>query len=127
MEGVKGRRGGARPGAGRPPRLAVKLFVPPPPAPSAKLPPKTTAAVGSVAAPAALPPHEDPKVFLLALMNNQEADIKIRAEAAKALMPFTHAKPGEVGKKDERKEAAKKAGAGKFAQASAPKLIVNNR
>lgn len=127
MEGVKGRRGGARPGAGRPSRLAVKLFVPPPPAPGAKLPPAKKAAAVDTTAPVAVPAHEDPKVFLLALMNNQEADIKIRAEAAKVLMPFIHAKPGEAGKKDERKEAAKKAGAGKFAPASAPKLIVNNR
>lgn len=71
--------------------------------------------------------HKDPKIFLLALMNDLEADIKLRADAAKSLMPFMHMKKGEGGVKDERKEAAKKAGAGKFGAAPPPLRVVSNR
>lgn len=71
--------------------------------------------------------HKDPKVFLLALMNDLEADIKLRADAAKSLMPFMHMKKGEGGIKDVRQEAAKKAATGKFGAAPPPLRIVNGR
>jgi phage terminase small subunit len=71
--------------------------------------------------------HSDPKMFLLAAMNDVELEGKLRIDAAKALMPFVHPKVGEAGKKDQRQDAAKKAGAGKFAAAAPPKLVVNNR
>lgn len=113
MAGVKGRSGGARPNSGgaRPnsgpkPKPPVKLGIPVPVA-------------GSLA-------HSDPKVFLLALMNDLEADIKLRAEAAKVLMPFVHQKVGETGIKDEKAEKAKKAAAGKFGAAAPPKLVAVN-
>jgi len=68
----------------------------------------------------------DPKAFLIAAMNDGRTEPKLRVDAAKALMPFVHAKVGEAGKKDAKAEAAKKA-AGKFAALAAPKLVVNNR
>lgn len=111
MAGVKGRSGGpransggARPGAGRKPAPKVMLDIPVPVADSLA--------------------HKDPMVFLMALMNDLEADIKVRADAAKALLPFIHGKKGEGGKKDEQLDAAKKAGKGRFAAAQAPLRMV---
>ncbi|PQV50981.1 terminase small subunit [Paraburkholderia sp. BL21I4N1] len=69
----------------------------------------------------------DPKAFLLAAMNDQNTEPKLRVDAAKTLMPFMHAKMAEAGKKDAKADAAKKAGAGKFAATVPPKLVVNNR
>lgn len=57
--------------------------------------------------------YSDPKDFLTAVMNDGGEDVKLRVDAAKALMPYIHAKPGEKGKKQERQEAAEKA-AGRF-------------
>lgn len=74
-----------------------------------------------------LPVTDDPKVFLTAVMNHPSADGKMRIEAAKTLMPFTHSKLAEQGKKVERANAAKEAGAGRFASAQPPKLVVNNK
>ena len=65
--------------------------------------------------------HKDPLTFLLAVMNDGASDARLRVDAAKAALPFTHHKLGEGGKKDEQADKAKKAGAGKFA-ASAPPL-----
>jgi phage terminase small subunit len=70
--------------------------------------------------------HSDPRAFLLAAMNDGELDPKLRIDAAKALMPFTHNKLGEGGKKDQRQDAAKKAGAGKFGSAAPPTLAAAN-
>lgn len=58
--------------------------------------------------------HKDPRVFLMAAMNDVALDPKLRIDAAKALMPFEFAKKGEGGKKDARQEAAEKAATGKF-------------
>lgn len=123
------KHGGYRPGAGRKPRakviLDVKVPAPEPiPAPEPALEqPKITKIDVSVSD---CLKHKDPKVFLLALMNDYEADIKLRADAAKALMPFMHQKVSE-GIKDAKADAAKKAAGGKFGAAQPPKLIVNNR
>ena len=105
MAGVKGRSGGARPNSGPKPREPVKLDIPAP-------------VLDALA-------HKDPKVFLLALMNDREADVKLRADAAKSLMPFMHQKLGEGGKKDQQQDAAKKAASGKFAAATPPRLVAN--
>ena len=103
MAGVKGRSGGARPntggarpGAGRKPK---------------------------VVAPVVIEASPDPQKFLLDLMNDPAADPRMRLDAAKALMPFIHGKPG-TGKKDERQAAAKKVSTGKFAPAAPPLRIV---
>lgn len=71
-----------------------------------------------------LPNTEDPKAFLTAVMNHPGIDGKLRIEAAKTLLPFTHAKLAEQGKKAERANAAKEAGAGKFAAAQPPRLAL---
>lgn len=70
--------------------------------------------------------HSDPRAFLLAAMNDAALDAKLRIDAAKALMPFTHTKLGEGGKKDQKQDAARKAGAGKFGSAEPPKLVANS-
>lgn len=76
-----------------------------------------------------LPPEDvlersdDPRAFLLAAMNNPALEPRQRIDAAKALMPFTHKKLGEGGKKDQKDEAAKKA-ANKFARTPSPLKVV---
>ena len=69
----------------------------------------------------------DPVKFLMSLMDDAGADVKIRADAAKALLPYTHAKKGEAGKKTEQQEAAKVAARGKFAPMAPPRLVANNK
>ncbi|MGY4832214.1 terminase small subunit [Burkholderia pyrrocinia] len=56
---------------------------------------------------------KDPMDFLLAVMNDQESEQKVRVQAAISLMPFKHAKKGEQGKKEQQADAAK-AAASKF-------------
>ncbi len=65
--------------------------------------------------------HSDPRAFLLAAMNDAALEAKLRIDAAKALMPFTHKKLGEGGKKEQVGEKAKSV-AGRFGQAAAPRL-----
>lgn len=64
--------------------------------------------------------YTDPKDYLIDDMNDPLLDRKDRRDAAKALMPFIHARRGEGGKKEERQDAAKKAGSGKFGAAPPP-------
>lgn len=106
MAGVKGRSGGpransggARPGAGRKPKEPTIL------------------ALSAI--------YDDPEKFLRAVMNDSGSDAKLRVDAAKALMPFVHAKQGETGKKDARNAAAAKTAAGRFSAAAPPKLVAN--
>jgi phage terminase small subunit len=68
----------------------------------------------------------DPKAFLLAAMNDQNTEPKLRIDAAKTLMPFMHQKLGEGGKKDAKAEAAKKA-ASKFGALAPPLKLVNGK
>ncbi|HCT7937109.1 terminase small subunit [Pseudomonas aeruginosa] len=53
---------------------------------------------------------DDPLEFMRQVMNDLEADPKLRLDAAKSLAAFTVAKPGEKGKKEERQEKAEEAG-----------------
>lgn len=90
MAGKPGRSGGARPGAGRPRKA-----------------PETLASVAAR--------HDDPKAFLLAVMNDGSADGKLRVDAAKALMPYIHERKGAAavgGKKAQAEQAAQTAGRG---------------
>lgn len=57
---------------------------------------------------------DDPVAFMMAVWKNEEEDPKLRLEAAKAHASFTVAKPGEKGKKEQKQEAAERAGAGRF-------------
>jgi phage terminase small subunit len=129
MEPKKTGRGGARPGAGRKPAAKVVIKIAPPEK-IAKAQESSAIDDGPVSPVVDVPAplvdalsHRDPKVFLLALMNDQEADVKLRSDAAKALMPFMHARVGESGKKDQKADEAKKAQAGKFAPSAPPKLV----
>jgi len=70
-----------------------------------------------------IPPTADPVEFLTKVMNEPAADLRLRIDAAKAMLPFKHKKLGEGGKKDEDANKAKQAGAGKFAAAAPPKLV----
>lgn len=56
----------------------------------------------------------DPLEFLTQLMNDPAAEMRMRADAAKALLPFKHPKLGEGGKKDQKLADAEKAAGGKF-------------
>lgn len=79
-------------------------------------------ATGQKAAPAPplddvaieIPPTADPVEFLTNVMNEPAADLRLRIDAAKAMLPFKHKKLGEGGKKDEKNDAAKKAAGGRF-------------
>ena len=51
-------------------------------------------------------------------------DARLRIGAAVALMRYVHAKVGEKDKKDEQQEAAKKAGAGRYASSQPPVRLV---
>ncbi|QYG01864.1 terminase small subunit [Massilia sp. NP310] len=86
-------------------REAAKVPLPPPPADNL----------------VDIPSTDDPMEFLTKLMNEPSADIRIRADVAKALMPFKHQKLGEGGKKDQKNANAKKV-ASRFAAAAPPQL-----
>jgi len=65
----------------------------------------------------------DPKDFLKALMNDPSEDMKLRFEAAKALMPFTHERKGEASKKSAKEQQlAEVMGSGRFSVAAPPRL-----
>lgn len=92
------RRGGARPGAGRPKSEPVLL--------------------------PDLPATNDPLQWLLNVVNEHAADMRLRVAAAVAALPYCHARMGESGIKDQANAAAKKAGAGKFAPSRGPVRLV---
>ena len=100
MAGVRGKSGGPRNGAGRPKKKPVLITV---------------------------PNSNDPLAFLVSVMQDKTVDASLRIDAAKAIIPFVHRKPGEDGKKDQQAEAAKKAGISKYAAMLAPpRLIVDD-
>ena len=129
MAGVKGRSGGpransggVRPGAGRKPAPKMHALAQIVVAQAAE-----AAAQGagvSQPTPEAIPAVDDPLQWLLSAMKNPALDDKLRIDAAKALLPFMHSQKGEGGKKEEKLDAAKKAGKGRFAAAPAPLRMV---
>ncbi len=64
---------------------------------------------------------DDPAKFLAAVMNDASTDVKVRTDAAKALMPYKHARVGEGGKKEQKQAEANKV-ASRFASSAPPKL-----
>jgi len=68
---------------------------------------------------------EDPLEFLRALLRNPLADMRMRHDAAKALLPYTHKKLDDQGKRGQRQEAAKAASTGRFASAAPPRLVAS--
>ena len=117
MAGVKGRSGGARPGAGRPRKKAVKESLEP------------QAHGGALKRQSSEPvPQEDQDMLTLlqniALGRTEATALQVRA--AIAAVQYTHAKRGEGGKKEAQDAAAKKAASGRFATKQPPRLVVNN-
>jgi phage terminase small subunit len=109
-------RGGYRPGAGRPKKGSAPKVKPEP----RVLPEKPAAARVDGK-------RRTPLEYLLDVMNDPGADEARRDRAAAVAVAFLHPKAGADGKKGEREKAAASAGAGKFAPAPPPKLVVNNR
>ena len=103
MAGVKGRSGGARPGAGRKPK------------PAAAIP----AEVANLKDGEPFDPRPALEQVALGLLEVSPAQLK----ALTALLPYVHTKKGEGGKKDQRAEAAKKAGVGRFTPSAPPRLV----
>lgn len=102
MPGVKGRSGGARSGAGRPPKEQVEKV--------------TIVTRGS----------ETPLEFLLSVMNDNGLEDKLRLEAAKTAAQYVHPKKGESsGKKEAAEDALKSAGAGKYGARAGPRLVTS--
>lgn len=62
--------------------------------------------------------------FMRGLMADKNADPRLRLSAAKALAGFTLIKPGEQGKKEQRKAAAEEAGENSRFGLRRPKLTV---
>jgi phage terminase small subunit len=108
MAGVKGRSGGPRANSGGMRKNAGRK-------PIASLKAETSIAV-------TLAKYRDPKPFLLDIMNDLNQDYRLRVDAAKALLPFTHRKLGETGKKEDKNERAGKASKGKFHAGLPPKI-----
>src|SRR6187431_1063798 len=81
MAGVKGKSGGARPGAGRKPKPEQKVKI------AAK---------------------NEPLEFLESVMRNDEVDMTLRVRAAGLAAPFRHPKKGESTKGEDKKRAARK-------------------
>ena len=69
--------------------------------------------------------EETPLEYMLRVMN-EDGDDNRRDKLAIAAAPFVHVRAGDIGKKSEKREAAKKAGAGRFSAAAPPKLVVSN-
>ena len=70
--------------------------------------------------------HNDPMAFLRSIMNDPGQEPRMRIDAAKAMLPYTHRKLGEEGKKEERQKAAESAakGGSKFAPPPPPLKLV---
>lgn len=134
---MKGTRGGKRLGAGRPKGSSTKVKGAVAPAPRVKqaVPAWVDAVVEveATSAPAFIADgskYDDPLAFLMDKMNDDGLDIHTRVRVAIAAVQYKHPKYGDGGKKESIAEAAKKAGAGRFAPAAAPprpKLVSNSR
>lgn len=73
--------------------------------------------------------YTDAKEFLTDAMNHKHLPVAARAEYAKALMPYQHARIGETGKKEKAKDRAKEIvgrgnGRGVFGTKGPPQLRV---
>ncbi|WP_242163365.1 terminase small subunit [Lysobacter sp. M15] len=69
--------------------------------------------------------YADPVTFLEDVMNHGELPLAMRADAAKQLLPYKHARMGEVGKKQAKADNAKDIARGKhkFATKAAPPAL----
>lgn len=130
MAGVKGRSGGARPGAGRKPKpkglagnqmpKAAGVQVTQEPQPhggalrrsKATKPDKTSALADGK--------KRDPLEFLELVVNDPQAPLKDRIRAAVAAAQYRHTKVHDGGKKDATADKAKGAAGGRFSTPGAP-------
>lgn len=101
-------RGGSRPGSGRP-KGAV----------SAKKAAQIEQASSIVDQRGDMSPLE----YMLDVMNDPNVEGFRRDRMAVAAAPYVHMKKVEGGKKDDAAGKAKQAGAGKFGQTTAPRLV----
>jgi hypothetical protein len=110
-------KGGYRPGAGRPKGVKNRA--------------KETAKVAPDIRKAARKAQMSPLEYMLAVMNDDDADDSRRDRMAVAAAPFVHAKPSDKpeGKRAQRQAAAEgvASGGSRFAPPSGPKLVVNNK
>lgn len=140
MAGVKGKSGGFRPGAGRPKgsSKAGRVVAPKKPAnrpvAAKPVPPAALSNPGVTPeqpdAPTPETAYDDPLLFLLEKMNDPGLDMPLRVRAAIAAVQYKHPKAGDGGKKESVADAAKKAGAGRFAPTAPPPrptLVSNGR
>lgn len=108
-------RGGYRTGAGRPRGVkngSGKQAAKPPADVTDKAP--LTIEIQQGGEPASL-------AFLRAVMLHPEVDVRIRIDAAKALLPYDAVRKDAAGKRKDAEETAKKAGTGKFAPSAPPR------
>lgn len=67
---------------------------------------------------------DNPESFLLHIMNNETMEVRHRLSAASSLMPYHHAKKGEIGKKEREEQKAKElAKESKFATPKPPDVV----
>lgn len=66
----------------------------------------------------------DPIAFLERMMANELEDPKLRIDAAKALLPYKHAKKGELGKKEQAQVKASEVAQGRFGSRKPPLSVV---
>lgn len=102
MAGVKGRSGGARPGAGRP---------------------RKTPAVEQQKAPTPVEATDMLDMLKKVALGQVEATA-LQVRAAIAAVQYTHIKAGDGGKKEAQQEAAEKV-ASRFAPAPPPRLVAS--
>lgn len=69
--------------------------------------------------------YNDPLVYLMKVMNDSVEDPKLRLDAAKALMPYSHPKIGENNKKESKQKKAESAASGRFSPAQPPVKHLN--
>lgn len=98
MAQAKNGHGGARPGAGAPPGRPIIADVVPPEA-------------------------GDARGFLAALIDDPSVDLRLRVDAAKAILSNDARRQVDAGKKAARAAAAKEAAVGRFAPKPPPKLV----
>ena len=123
-------RGGPRRGAGRPPKkppVDLATIVAQQHAKEQASPTKPSPKVDFPEVDLSDPDQQEiitPMEFMTKIMQNRNADVRMRFEAAKVLLPFTAPKLGEKGKKEQLEDAAGQITKGsKFKAVAPPKSV----
>lgn len=113
-------RGGARPGSG--PKKGARYKK------TTKASPVVAAVANLVAGPSAGTKFHDAHDFAMDVINDASASMDDKVRLAIAVMPYQRPKLAEVAanKKGAAADAAKSAGAGRFATPTGPKLVADN-